>query len=56
MYEIFLVESGEVTFIVDNKEYKFTEGDTITVEPNEDHEVRNEGTKTMVMTYFSVLK
>lgn len=56
MYEIFLVEKGEIKFIVNSKTCLLKEGDAITIEPGDYHEVKNNSESTVIMTYFSILK
>jgi len=54
LYEIFLVESGSGIIRIDDKEQAIEKGMSITVEPNELHEVENTGDKALVLTYFSI--
>ncbi len=56
MYEIFLVEKGVITFIVNNQKYILTSGETIIIEPGDYHEVQNNSSENVVMTYFSIIK
>ena len=56
MYEIFLVEKGEIEFIINEKPILLKVGDAITVEPGEFHEVRNKSKGIAIMTYFQINK
>lgn len=54
MYEIFLVEKGSITFIVNSKRIQLPPGQTIIIDPGDEHEVINETNKEVTMTYFSI--
>lgn len=56
MYETFFVEQGEGFFEVDGDRHKLEVGDCIIIEPQEVHEVKNQGTKNLVLTYFGIAK
>src|SRR5438105_1886296 len=55
LYEIFFVESGSGLIRINEKEIAISTGTCITVEPKEDHEVKNTGKEALILTYFSVL-
>ncbi|MGF1522803.1 MAG: cupin domain-containing protein [Leptolyngbyaceae cyanobacterium] len=56
MHEVFLVQSGEGTMIVDGAPQALNPGVCIAVAPGETHEVRNTGTELLVLTYFGVVQ
>lgn len=55
LYEVFFVEKGEGTYIVNGKSNVITKGTCITIEPGELHELVNTGTGELVLTYFNIL-
>lgn len=54
MAEVFLVESGSGSIIVDGAAYPLEPGTCVTIEPKEQHELRNTGDTPLVLTYFGV--
>lgn len=54
MHEIFLIESGNGVIRIDGKDHKIRKGNCITVEPGDEHEIRNTGSKDLVITYFGI--
>ena len=55
MTETFLVTSGTLTAEVDGSIYTLTAGSFITLQPGEIHELRNESTADLHLTYFGIL-
>jgi len=56
MYELFICSQGEGRVILNNQEHQFHEGDFILCEPNDTHEVINDGQIDLVMTVFGIQK
>ena len=56
MWEVFLVTQGTLTIRVDNETHILKTGSSITLSPNEHHELRNEGTTDLHLTYFGLLE
>lgn len=54
MCEVFFVESGSGVIRIDDNEYPLQEGTCVAVEPGEAHEVANNGTNELVLTYFGL--
>ncbi|MEM8501096.1 MAG: cupin domain-containing protein [Pseudomonadota bacterium] len=54
MTEIFLVESGEGVFLIDEKSVPLKAGTCVTVTPNEVHELRNTGSDQLIVLYFGI--
>ncbi|MBE9180095.1 cupin domain-containing protein [Oculatella sp. LEGE 06141] len=54
MCEVFFVESGQGIMIIDCEEYRLEAGTCVAVEPGETHEVVNNGTTDLVLTYFGL--
>jgi mannose-6-phosphate isomerase-like protein (cupin superfamily) len=54
MGEVFMINSGTGTIIIDGTEYPIAPGDCVVVEANERHEIRNTGSEELVVTYFGV--
>jgi quercetin dioxygenase-like cupin family protein len=54
MCEVFFVESGTGVICVDGQDYALTAGVCVAVETGETHEVRNQGTEELVLTYFGL--
>ena len=55
MWEVFLVTQGVLTIIVDGNIHHLEAGSSITLAPNEHHELRNEGSSELHLTYFGIL-
>ena len=55
MAEVFLVASGQGTIYVDGQPLALLPGTCVMVEPGETHEVVNDGTEDLVLTYFGLL-
>lgn len=54
MAEVFLVEAGSGTIVVDDVAHPLRPGTCVAVLPHEMHEVRNDGAAELVLTYFGV--
>lgn len=54
MWEIFLVENGEIEVTVNDKKTLLKKGDFLTVEPNEPHSFKNTSSSPTTITYFSI--
>ncbi|MEM9924378.1 MAG: cupin domain-containing protein [Cyanobacteria bacterium P01_D01_bin.50] len=54
MCEVFFVESGSGLIRIDNKEYPLLAGSCVAVEVGEVHEIVNNGTDELVLTYFGL--
>ena len=54
LYEVFLVQAGRATFLVNGTAYEVCVGGCVTIAPGESHEVINSGNEELVVTYFSV--
>lgn len=52
--EVFLVKEGSGTIKVDNHNILLEPGVCVVVEPEETHEIVNNGTNNLVITYFGV--
>ena len=52
MCEVFFVESGSGLIIVDNEKFSLLPGSCVAVEAGEIHEVINNGSVELVLTYF----
>ncbi|MEM0970241.1 MAG: cupin domain-containing protein [Verrucomicrobiota bacterium] len=55
MAEVFFVESGQLTIIIDHEVYRIEADGMILIEPGELHELRNEGSEPCRLRYFGVL-
>jgi len=53
-YEIFLIESGGGMITVDGIEHPISEGMCVVFEPKEVHEVVNNNSQELVITYFGL--
>ncbi len=54
MAEVFFVESGAGTIVIDDVAHPLRPGTCVAVLPHELHEVRNDGATELVLTYFGV--
>ena len=54
MSEVFFVEAGAGVIYIDGKEYSLVPGNCVAVEPGEVHEVVNNSTNELVLTYFGL--
>lgn len=54
MAEVFFVESGSGIIKVNNQEYPLLPGHCIAVEPKEVHEIINNSSQELVLTYFGL--
>jgi mannose-6-phosphate isomerase-like protein (cupin superfamily) len=54
MAEVFFVESGQGTILLDGQPYALNPGTCIAVEPNEHHEIANTGQQDLIVTYFGL--
>lgn len=55
MYEIFLIEKGKIEFVVNKKTLLLKSGDSIIVEPGEEHQLKNRFNRICIITYFSII-
>lgn len=55
MAEVFFVEAGKGTIYIDGEKFPLLAGNCIAVEPGEVHELINDGTEELVLTYFGLL-
>lgn len=54
MCEVFFVESGRGVIRIENQDYPLVAGVCIAVEPGEVHEVSNNDTTDLILTYFGL--
>lgn len=54
MAEVFFVESGAGTIVVDDVTTALAPGTCVAVLPHEMHEIRNDGVQDLVLVYFGV--
>ncbi|AUT02910.1 cupin [Nostoc sp. CENA543] len=54
MCEVFFVEAGAGIIFINGQEYPLLPGNCVAVEPGEIHEVVNNGTNELVLTYFGL--
>jgi mannose-6-phosphate isomerase-like protein (cupin superfamily) len=54
MAEVFLVTTGEGAIEIDGAAHRLTPGTCVAVHPGERHEIRNDGSVDLVLTYFGV--
>ncbi len=54
MYEVFHITKGKANFLVEGKEILVSEGDCITIEPNELHGQSNPFSENVEWTYFGI--
>ena len=54
MAEVFFVESGTGTLVVDGAATALTAGTCVAVLPHEVHEIRNDGARELVLLYFGI--
>lgn len=55
MWEVFFVETGQGTIHIDGTAHPLTPGICVAVEPGETHEVVNDGSEDLVLTYFGLV-
>jgi len=55
MTEVFFIQSGQGSILVDQKLIPLEQGMCITVEPGEVHELKNTGETELHVTYFGVI-
>ncbi len=55
MTEVFFIQSGMAEMVIDGQTIALGPGTCITVEPNEQHELRNVGTTDLDIMYFGVI-
>ena len=53
-YEIFLVEAGEGTVVLNSGEHQISAGTCVIFEPSEIHGITNTGSEELVLTYFGL--
>ena len=56
MHEVFFVQSGQGSMIVDGEAHSLAPGVCIAVAPGETHEVCNTGEDLLVLTYFGIIQ
>ncbi len=54
MYEIFFIEKGSGTITINSTPYSVSEGNCMTVEPGDAHEVANTSDEDLVITYMGI--
>ncbi|MDB9525252.1 cupin domain-containing protein [Oscillatoria sp. CS-180] len=54
MHEVFFVQSGCGTMVINNQVHTLEPGACISVAPGEVHEVSNTGDEVLVLTYFGI--
>jgi quercetin dioxygenase-like cupin family protein len=54
MFEIFFVEEGRGTIVVDGETTRLEPGRCVVVEPGEVHALGNDGPGDLVLTYFGI--
>lgn len=54
LVEVFLVTSGTLTAVVDDRISPLPAGAVLVVEPHERHELRNDTSEEVLVTYFSL--
>ncbi|NJK48585.1 cupin domain-containing protein [Candidatus Gracilibacteria bacterium] len=54
MCEVFFVEAGEGIIKIDGKTYPLEKGSCVAVEPGEVHEIVNNGSSDLILTYFGI--
>ncbi|MDK3159326.1 cupin domain-containing protein [Kamptonema cortianum] len=54
MCEVFFVESGYGTIRIDGQVYPMEPGSCIAIEPLEEHEITNNGSTDLILTYFGL--
>ena len=55
MCEVFYVESGSGIMVIDGQEYPLEKGTCVATEPEEVHEIINNGSTDLVLNYFGLL-
>lgn len=55
MWEVFYVESGTGIITINGQEYQLEKGITVIVEPNETHEISNNGKEDLTLNYFGII-
>lgn len=54
MVEVFFIEQGSGRISVDGNSYNISAGSSIAIEAGESHELENNGSEDMIVSYFSV--
>ena len=54
MYEIMIVDEGHGEITINEKTFVLNKGTCITVDPNEDHEIKNRGTTPLALFFFGI--
>lgn len=55
MVEVFLVQAGRGTIVVDGQPHVLAPGVCVVVEPGEAHALANDGAEPLVLTYFGLV-
>ncbi|WP_330204385.1 cupin domain-containing protein [Cyanobacterium sp. Dongsha4] len=55
MWEVFYVEKGTGIIKINEREYILEKGVCVLVEPNENHEIINNGDDNLIINYFGVV-
>ena len=54
MTEVFFIQSGSGTIVIDQQSFAIDAGTTITVQPGEEHQLENTGDEDLVVLYFGL--
>jgi mannose-6-phosphate isomerase-like protein (cupin superfamily) len=54
MCEVFFVEAGEGIIQINDRTYPLKQGSCVAVEPGEVHEIVNNGSTNLILTYFGL--
>jgi mannose-6-phosphate isomerase-like protein (cupin superfamily) len=54
MWEVFFVAAGSGCMKISDQDYFLRPGVCITVQPGEQHEIRNTGSQALVLNYFGI--
>ena len=55
MWEVFYVEDGSGIIKINDQEYQLKKGITVTVEPQETHEIINNSSSYLIVNYFGII-
>lgn len=55
MWEVFYAESGSGIIKINDQEYKLEKGITVIVEPEEKHEIINNSSAELIISYFGIM-
>ncbi|MBD2160385.1 cupin domain-containing protein [Limnothrix sp. FACHB-1083] len=54
MHEVFFIEAGQGTMIIDGQRFDLVPGVCLAIAPHEVHEIANTGPEELVITYFGL--